>query len=99
VAAGVYVGFRLRADDARDDMNRLAAEADAQFGPSPCLSLRGSASPECADIDKANDRLETSGDIANIALIAGGVALAATATFAVINLWPSSEASHTSLQI
>src|SRR5690606_24673492 len=99
VAAGVYVGFRLRAEDARDDMDRLSAEAEDQFGPSPCLSPRGSSSSECADIDKANDRLETSSRVGNIALIAGGVALAATATFAVINLWPSSERHQTSLGI
>src|SRR5690606_4848965 len=40
VAAGVYVGFRLRAEDARDDAERLTADATEQFGQHPC-SLAG----------------------------------------------------------
>ena len=98
VAAGVYVGFRLRAEDAKDDAERLTADATEQFGQHPC-SLAGANSPECADIEKASDRADSSARIGNIALIAGGVALAATATFAVINLWPSSERTNASLSI
>src|SRR5690606_20313090 len=98
VAAGVYAGFRLRAEDAKDDAERLTADATEQFGQHPC-SLAGANSPECADIEKASDRADSSARIGNIALIAGGVALAATATFAVINLWPSSERTNASLSI
>src|SRR5690606_19305257 len=91
-------GFRLRAEDARDDMDRLSAEAEDDFGQHPC-SLAGANSPACDDIEKANDRLDTSSRVGNIALIVGGVAAAATATFAVINLWPSSEAPRASLSV
>src|SRR5690606_16690256 len=99
VAAGVYVGFRLRAEDARDDAEEFRTAAEERYGLAPCLTSPGSASSDCADIEKASDRFESSTRIGNIALVAGSVALAATATFAVINLWPSSERTHNSLSV
>src|SRR5690606_30625245 len=60
VAAGVYVGFRLRAEDARDDAEEFRAAAEERYGLAPCLTSPGSASSDCADIEKASDRFESS---------------------------------------
>lgn len=102
VGAGLTVGagiltavFALQKGSAKDDAEDALGRAKAQFGNAPCESNPSSSA--CTDLADANDRKESAGKRADIALVATGVL--GVATVATFFLWPDQRASARAVHI
>ena len=89
LTAGVLTGvFALQKSGAKSDAEDALDQARGQFGAAPCAANANAT--VCRDVADANDRKESAGTRADVALVATGVLGAAT--IATYFLWPANSA-------
>jgi hypothetical protein len=96
VGAAVLTGvFAVQKGNAKSDAEDALDRARAQFGPAPCAANADSS--VCREVADANDRKQSAGTRADIALVAAGVLGAGT--LAALLLWPAEPASSASVRV